>query len=200
MAKVGKSMPVYCRPNAAPGFIGVKPTLADVARKLGGEAWLLRGLQHFARVVGRTTKAVRTVDEERMLKAARDLEAYLPLYVELEKQFGFEAPDWIDDLSNALSEAIEHLEWDTVKRRGDGRRATCALVVGRAYQLIHGPSALYSEVIGEACELYWQACGHNQTGKEGKRENWRRILEEVKKEDNPWPLNVLEEFRSGART
>jgi hypothetical protein len=115
MAKVQKPMP---RANVAPGFVGVKPTLADVARKLGGEAWLVQALQHFACLVGGTNKAGSTVEGDRMLKAARDLEEYLPLYVAVEEKFGIEAPDWIDDLSNALSEAIEHLEQETAKRKG----------------------------------------------------------------------------------
>jgi hypothetical protein len=117
--------------------------------------------------------------------------------------FGFEAPDWVDPLSNSLSEAIEFLEQETAPlRKRDQRKAVCALVVSAGYQLVHGTLPPYSKDLGEACEDYWQACGHARTSKDidGCRENWRRRLVEVKAADDTWPLNVLEEFRSGTRT
>jgi hypothetical protein len=186
-----------------------KPTIRVVAEWIVGDSsvpdWLVRGLERYAPLVNPSCRQLEddTALERKMLKAARDLEERLPVFVELRerlrKQFGFEAPDWMDPLSDLLSEVIEFLEWDTAPKhvKWDAPATICAAVVCRAYQLFHDHQ---SYALGELCDLYWQACGNDQTGKEGDPANWRRDLERVKDDKDQWPLDDLEELRSGRRT
>jgi hypothetical protein len=180
------------------------PTISDVAQKIVGDGsvpdWLVRALEHFSDLVGHSDKG-NTVVEKRMLEAARYLEEWLPMYVRLEERFGFEQPDWIDELSTALYQAIEFLEDETrpLGKQPDARFVVCALVVSRAYELVHGKRSA-ALGLGEACELYWQACGNEQRGEYGEPLNWRRDLERAKAEPDPWPLDMLAAFRAGGCT
>jgi hypothetical protein len=125
------------------------PTFVEVARGIAkGKSpsdWLAKGLEHFSKFI-RTpelkSKEYREIDE-RMLEAAQYLTKWLPIYYDLEKEFGFECPDCVDNASNALHELTELLEKDISEARtGFGRKANiqqriCASVVVEAWRLIH---------------------------------------------------------------
>jgi hypothetical protein len=183
------------------------PTIADVARMIVGDGsapdWLVRGLEYLSCMVVGIELADDMALEKRMLKAARYLEEWLPMFEWIEQRreerFGFEAAEWIDELSTALYQAIEYLEEETASlgKHPDRRKLMCALVMSRAHELIHGKR---SAALGDACELYWQACGNEHRGEYGHPENWRRNLKAVTDEPDSWPLDLLDDFRSGRRT
>jgi len=159
----------------------------DVASKIANgktPKWLLTGLNHFSKFIRLepelTSKEAREIDE-RMLEAARCLTKWLPIYYDLEKEFGFEYPDCVDSASNALHELTELLENDINEARiGVGRKANiqqriCASVVVEAWRLIHdGKVKPRSRALLETCIDYWLACGRELTDEINDPENWRR--------------------------
>jgi hypothetical protein len=181
------------------------PTFAEVAKEIAGEGpvphWLETALERYARLL--VAREDDILLETKMLKAARYLHEILPNYAEMkelmEKRWGFPAPDWMDELSCRLYEAIETLEQEATPRHAkwDASATICAAVVCRAYQLAHGHP---SYAVRHLCELYWRACGNEQTGKEGDPGNWRRDLKRVKDDPDQWPLDDLEELRSSSCT
>lgn len=166
-------------------------TFEDVASKItNGDPpeWLLIGLNHFSKFIQLEPKLTSKEDREidvQMLKAARYLTKWLPTYYDLEKEFGFECPDCVDEASNALHELTELLEKDISEARtGFGRKANiqqriCASVVVEAWRLIHRKVKPRSGALGETCIDYWSACGRELTDKINDLENWRRSVDYV---------------------
>lgn len=187
------------------------PTFGDVARAIAkgkSPPWLLIGLNHFSKFIRLepelTSKEYREIDES-MLKAAQYLTKWLPIYYDLEKEFGFECPDCVDNASNALHELTEILEKDINEARtGAGRKANiqrriCASVVIEAWRLIHhGKIKHRSRPLGETCIDYWLACGRELTDEINDPENWRVPIEDAL-DEGAGVREVLERYKIGAK-
>src|SRR5262249_6951305 len=182
--------------NTTPPFLDVARTIAK------GEppTWILIGLDHFSKFIRLkpklTTQEATEIDRE-MLAAARYLIKWLPIYYDLEKQFGFECPDCVDIASNALHELTELLEKDISEAgSGVGRKANiqqriCASVVVEAWRLIHSEVKPRSRALSETCIAYWLACGRELTDEIDDPENWRRSIKYVL-DEGEWVREVLE--------
>ena len=66
-------------------------------------------------------------------------------------------------------------------RRVNAPRKFCAAVVVKAWEQIYERAEPQSVALPQACDEYWQACGHEQRGQD--IENWRRDAEEAIKEN-----------------
>jgi hypothetical protein len=107
------------------------------------------------------------------LAAIEVIDHQLSMYATTEEEFGFEVLDCIDAASTALTELRYFFEEQRrpARKAGpipDGRRKLCALVCADAWRCIHGTGQPYSRHLQEACEEYWQACGHPETSREGR--------------------------------
>jgi hypothetical protein len=178
----------------------------DVASKIANgktPKWLLIGLNHFSKFIRLepelTTKEYREIDE-RMLEAAQYLTKWLPTYYDLEKEFGFECPDCVDTVSNALHELIEILEKDIIEARtGVGRKANiqqriCASVIVEAWRLIHDEVKPRSKLFLDTCIAYWLACGRELTDEINDPDNWRRSVDYVL-DEGEGVREVLERYK-----
>lgn len=158
-----------------------RPSLADVAARIGPEPWLLPALEHFSQFIGwsrpgmPSTKA-RKIDEK-MLEAAKYLYKWLQSYEGLEK-LGFECPECVHEVQGPLWDVIELLEADIrdPARKLDGKRSLCASVVIEAWQLIHGKIKTPESLL-ELCRDYWLACGGEWTDQAHNTDNWRRPIQ-----------------------
>jgi hypothetical protein len=115
-------------------------------------------------------------DDKKLIKKARDLaealSSYEKLEAEVEDRHGFPVPEAVEAASIALDDLIEYLESQlSPPRRGgptpDSRRWICAAVCGYVWHRQHGKLQPYSPKLQKACEEYWKACGHPETGKPG---------------------------------
>jgi hypothetical protein len=186
-----------------------RPSFEKVAAILANGAqpeWLLAGLKYFSRFVGlpKKDKKPDLEEEKKMLEAAKYLEDRLRIY-ELHEAWNFECPDCVSNVRALLPEVIEFLEKDievleVPKTARDGRRLICAGVAAGAWRLLHGQVQPNSLRLQQACEDYWQACGHPQTGEWGEPRNWFRHLETVRDDNNDWVLGILENYRTGSHT
>jgi hypothetical protein len=139
-------------------------------------------LASYARLIGvrRLTKD-DDKDDRDMLTAARILEEKLPYYDQ--DYLGLRTPDYIHAVLIALPELIEFLEAQVRHPREggrlpDSRRRICAAVCAEAWRHYHhGQVQPFSSKLQEACEVYWQSCGHPETGEaNGSIRNWERFL------------------------
>lgn len=147
--------------------------------------WLIPDLEHYSRLIRYRNPERGDEDEDRaLLTAVRSLERLLVqeahVYDLIEKQFGeeFPAPVIIEDTANKLFELAEFLESQLPARRKGGptpdtRRGVCAQRCATAWRRLHGEMQPYSPKLWEACEAYWQACGHPATSTEGALKNWK---------------------------
>jgi integrase len=164
---------------------------ADIAERCLG---LALGLDYFSLFVsGRKVpaRADEIRDDERMLKAANDLDDNLKVYLHLAEP-PFELFD--DDEIEHVEHVLDHL-WgviDFLKERiaevptrgggptPDGRMFLCAAVVGEAYQFVHNRDRVqpFSPAVEQACEVYWNTCGNKPTGRkhQGEPRNWAEHL------------------------
>lgn len=186
-------------------------TFADVARAIAkgkSPPWLLIGLNHFSKFIRLepelTSEEYREIDE-RMLEAAQYLTKWLPIYYDLEKEFGFECPDCVDNASNALHELTEILEKDINEARtGAGRKANiqrriCASVVIEAWRLIHDGKVKHrSRALSETCIDYWLACGRELTDEINDPENWRVPIQDAL-DEGAGVREVLERYKIGEK-
>jgi hypothetical protein len=171
---------------------------ANVARMLAKDEpppeWLVPILRRFSRLIGYRKITNRDeIEVKQMLAAAKELEKLLPIYVDVEEQFGFQNPDCIETVLIALPELIEYLENQLQPgRKGgpipDSRRRLCASVCAEVWRRQCGEVQPFSPKLWEACEEYWQTCGNPETSTEGRLKNWEPYLKWVKQADD-------EEFR-----
>jgi hypothetical protein len=167
---------------------------AEVARMLAKDnqpEWLPM-LAFWSPFVGYRKKLNKydDVDNRNMIKSAERLHDELAIYARIEKEFGIEVPEEVDSASFALHELIEYLESEIPPaRRGgpdpDGRRRMCAAVCGYIWRRSHDKVQPYFPPLQGACEAYWQACGHAETGKggTGNLKNWEEFLEWARDHD-----------------
>jgi hypothetical protein len=124
-------------------------------------------------------------DVKKLIKKARDLAEALSIYGHIEAHYGLPVPE-VDDASTALEELIECLESQLrPPRRGgptpDGRRRVCAVVCAYVWCRQQRKAEPHSRKLQEACEEYWKACGHTETGKPGggnAARNWVEFIAE----------------------
>jgi hypothetical protein len=139
-------------------------------------------LENYSRLVGfpRRLTMDDNKDDEHLLLAARILDEKLPYYVQ--DHLGLPTPEYVDAILIALPELIEFLEAQVrPPQKGgqppDSRRRICAAVCAEAWRHYHGEAQPFSSRLQEACEAYWQSCGHPETGKaNGSIRNWERHL------------------------
>src|SRR5262249_38991536 len=150
--------------------------------------WVLAGLDHFSKFIGRprlnpkmTSKEARKIDED-MLEAAKYLEKWLQTYEGLE-ELGFECPECVHTMLATLPEVIDLLETDinearaSKNRKPDAKRLICASAVIEAWQLMHGKiNEPNSKDLLELCRDYWLACGRDWTDEADNPDNWRRPI------------------------
>jgi hypothetical protein len=153
--------------------------------------WLPRVLAHYSRLVGarEPTKDDDAADKL-LIDAARVLERGLGEYSAAEDATGLELPPCVDTVLGGLPEVIEFLETQVrPPRKGgpapDNRRLVCAAVCAEVWRLQHGAIQPYSPNLQEACELYWQACGNDETSKSasGRLKNWEPNLLDAAKDE-----------------
>ena len=120
-------------------------------------------------------------------KLSEALTTYAKVEAAVEDRHGFPVPEAVDAASNALDDLIEYLEGQLRPPRAggptpDSRRWICAAVCGYVWQRHHHQKVQpFSPKLQEACEEYWQACGHSETGKPGSgnaAKNWEEFLVE----------------------
>jgi hypothetical protein len=178
-------------------FLAVARTIAK------GEPpqWLLIGLNHFSKLIRLKPKIKSKEDREidqRMLEAAKYLSKWLPSYLLEEhgfEEFGFEIPDCVETVLRELPEVIELLEED-IRDAPTGaivQRKICAAVVVESWRMIHGHGEVgpRRELVQQACNEYWRACGCEEIGATGDIENWRRPLESALEDDPTWIRSIL---------
>ena len=171
-----------------------KPTLAEIAALLSHPALpptcVVRCLRYFIPLIGsRLPDDVDDVDRK-LFDSADYLRRWLPkIYWRVEEQFGFEAPDWLDNLTEALDEAMPFLAADAARRRRgvkggptpNSSRELCAAVCLDIWRRLHsGASRGYSVSLWQACEAYWQACGWPETSTKSRLKNWEPFLVRVR--------------------
>jgi hypothetical protein len=168
--------------------------------------WLVRFLIRFSLLVGARQPAKQDLvdDNEKMLKAARDLEDLLPTYTISDDEWDFQIPDCVETILICLPELIEFLESQLPSpRRGgpfpDDRRVICAGICAEAYRLIHHDLRVHSGDLRQACEDYWVACGNSETGTSDVRDNWRKPLEQHVAEGDDWIRSQMELYLTGRK-
>jgi hypothetical protein len=176
--------------------------------------WLVRALIRFSLLVGARKLTAKDLvdDNEKMLRAARDLAELLPTYTIADDELGLglEVPDCVETTLIQLPELIEFLESQLPPSRlgghtPDGRRLLCAGICAEAYRALHDKLHLHSGVLRQACEDYWLACGNPATGtKPGAdvRDNWRTPLEEhlrVMGGGDDWIRSRMELYLTGRK-
>jgi hypothetical protein len=154
------------------------PTIEEAAHKFGEADWLIPHLRQWAEII-RTPPGDDTV-ERRLFVAAKYLEEWLPMYQLAAEKLDVEYPSSIDDVTTALHELTLFLagEIDQPKDgpKPDRRRRLCAAICLEVWRKLHGSVQPYSSKLQEACEVYWQACGHPETSMTGRLKNWERFL------------------------
>jgi hypothetical protein len=168
-------------------------TFDEVARLLGKDnqpEGLARALLKYSPLVG--ARKLNRDDEtelEKMLEAARRLEAGLTIEARAADRFRLRIPDCIENVLMELPDCIEYLESQLQPPRGgndppDSRRRLCASVCGNAWRRLYGEVQPYSSKLQKACEEYWQACGNPETSTTGRLKNWEPFLVWVKQADD----------------
>jgi hypothetical protein len=148
---------------------------------------LTERLAHFAPLIGYRRNAGDDSAIVEVLKAIDCIESELRIYAQVQEKFDFlDLPECIDRASQALFEFRQFLEEQRrPSRKGgptpDGRRKLCAGVCAAAWRNVHGVAQPYSTKLQEACEAYWQACGHSETSSTGRLKNWEPFLRAVAK-------------------
>jgi hypothetical protein len=164
----------------------MKPTLEDVAALLckGPPVdWVMDRLRINEALVAGAKRNYDDTVERLMFESALHLDRWLGMYSRIERQFGIEMPDCIDQVSQGLDELIYFLA-EQIKLPGkggpipDGRRHLCAEVCAEVWQELHSHQPR-SEKLWEACEAYWLACGHAETSAVSRLRNWERYLLEL---------------------
>lgn len=149
--------------------------------------WLIQDLERESPLIACRKSVPGDEDEDRALLAAvKDLERRLMWEVHvhdiIEKKWpGLPAPMILDETMNKLTELAQYLE-DQLRppRKGgqtpDSRRRVCAGVCADAWRRLHGEVQPFSVRLWQACEEYWQACGHPETSTSGRLKNWEPFL------------------------
>jgi hypothetical protein len=155
-------------------------TLEDAARKFGEADWLVPHLCQWAELIRLPRDDDNTV-ERRLFAAAKYLEDWLPMYSKAADKVGVEYPICIDDVTLALHEELIPFLASEVDQPKDGpkpdrRRRLCAAVSLEVWRKLHGSVQPYSTKLWEACEAYWQACGHPETSTTSRLKNWEPFL------------------------
>jgi hypothetical protein len=160
--------------------------LARVATKIANgkpqPEWLVDLLRRFAWNVGQERVDPRAYDDA-VLEAIRAIDVLdREIYFEatIVEAFGFELDDRVDVASTALTELRDFFEEQRRPSRNggptpDSRRWLCARVCADAWRRLHGEPQPYSQHLQEACEEYWQACGHPASDT-GNIKKWERYL------------------------
>ena len=166
-----------------------RPLLEKVAERLAKgkpPEWLADYLERFARLIGYPVVPPEDPDLPRALAAIDLLDNEIKIYATIEEEFGLEVPDCVDAASTALTSLREFFEEQLQLRptrkggpRPDSRRQLCALVCASAWRRLNGEMQPRSRWLQEACEDYWQACGHPETSINGNIKNWERFLFEA---------------------
>jgi hypothetical protein len=74
------------------------------------------------------------------------------------------------------------------------QRKVCAAVVVEAWALLRGKAQPRSPKLYNACNEYWQACGHKY-----RSESWRKDVEDAISEPQEWVRDVLIWHQTQAR-
>ena len=166
-----------------------RPLLEKVAERLAKgkpPEWLADYVERFARLIGYPVVPPEDPDLPRALAAIDLLDNEIKIYATIEEEFGLEVPDSVDAASTALTSLREFFEEQLQLRptrkgwpRPDSRRQLCALVCASAWRRLYGEMQPHSRWLQEACEDYWQACGHPETSINGNIKNWERFLVEA---------------------
>ena len=171
-------------PKASP-FTNVAHVLAN-GKPL--PEWLIRELEQTSEIVGNPRKAgpADEDDDKALLAAVKDLERRLVWEVHvhelIEKKWPWlPAPMIFDETANKLFELAQYLESQRrPPRKGgqtpDSRRRVCAGVCAEAWRRLHGEVQPFSVRLWQACEEYWQACGHPETSTSSRLKNWEPFL------------------------
>jgi hypothetical protein len=69
------------------------------------------------------------------------------------------------------------------------RRKACAAVVVEAWRIARGKPEPDSRNLWDACDEYWQACGHEPRGQIGQ--NWQRDAVDAVAVDHKWIRQIL---------
>jgi len=170
-------------PNPTTAEVPLATGFLDVAKLLANgndPDRLAVALASYARLIGvRRLTMDDNQDDERLLLAAQFLEERLPDYVH--DHLGLPTADFIDQILLYLPELIDFLKAQVrPPQKGnfppDSRRHLCAGVCLEAWRYYHGEAEPYSSRLQGACEVYWQACDHPETGDSGSIRNWERDL------------------------
>jgi hypothetical protein len=170
------------------------PILEEIAALLSHPATpptcVVPCLRYFIPLIGSRLPDEDDDDVDRKLFASADfLRRWLPIYWRAQTQFGFEVPDWLDELEGALDKAMPLLAVQASRpRRGvkggptpNSSRELCAAVCLDIWRRLHnGASKGYSYSLWQACEQYWQACGWPETSTQGRLKNWEPFLVRVR--------------------
>jgi hypothetical protein len=164
---------------------------ANVARLIANgkpqPEWLIPALQHYSPLVGylRNPSTRDEAQDQAMIEATRNLEQHLRAHTIAGEEFGLSIPDCVETVLIALPELIEYLESQVrPPRKGgptpDSRKQVGAGVCAEAWRRLHGEMQPFSVKLQQACEEYWQACGHPETSTDGLVKHWWRYLSDVK--------------------
>jgi hypothetical protein len=178
----------------------------DVARKIAdGKTpdWLMVGLEHFSDFVGAkrdTAKGDKRFLDllHRMHDAADLLIKNLPFFSCLPA--GLKMPNDVVIALDVLPRIKADLALAQKRSRGGGPRPNvprqvCAAVIVEAWKLVHGHVEPRSPKLAEACNEYWQACGHEYRG-DDYAGAWRRDIEHAVSRPQGWIQKVLEVVRN----
>jgi hypothetical protein len=163
------------------------PFVATARLVANGSApeWLMLGLAHFSEIIAEEpipSDEARRLSQtiKRMHDAADYLIKWLPTF------YHTALLDFPDDVAVALR-ALPRVKrflakvMNTPSRAGeprpDVRRQTCAGVVVEAWRIVHGEPEPESPKLWEACNAYWQACGHEYQGND--TDTWERDCRSV---------------------
>jgi hypothetical protein len=172
---------------------------ASVIAKLGSNPpdWLPRVLAHYRPLIcARKPSKDDDADDQRLLKAAQELERGLRIYSLAEDASGLELPDCVDTVLGELPDLIAFLETQLrPSRKGgkapDSRRLVCAAVCAEVWRFQHGDVQPFSQKLQAACEEYWQSCGNYETSSTGRLKNWEPFLREVLRENDDFRESFL---------
>ena len=155
------------------------PALAAVAAIIAKgrpHEWMVPELVRRSPLVGYRRNYIKDddTDDKSAIVAARNLEEQLRIHVlaaELIAPGDYDQlplPDCIETVLRDLPEVIEYLESQLLPSRKGGptpdrRRRLCAFVCADLWRRQHGEVQPRSHRLWEACEAYWQACGHPGT-------------------------------------
>ena len=127
---------------------------------------------------------------ERMLQAIEVLEKDLPIFLAL--PFGFRnksaeiiygsLPGFKSDLEAAIRGTRQ------LGRKRNMDEGVCVAVIWECWKGIHGEVQPRSDAFKQACDDYWQACGHDS---KGDVKNWRRVINRASASDYNWVSLIL---------